>query len=413
LKQIKEFELEITDIAYGGKGVGRFNGKVIFVPHALPGEVVRVKIKKEQPNYTNAIILKILQASPERIDSDCLVPVGADVMGIEQFAQTPGCVYQHFSYQEEIRIKAIQFASFLSDFFTIDKVTSIPAPNHLHYRNKIILHTMDDHGDISLGYCAEKGSEVLDMPSCPLAVDAINDTLCEIRNKSGFYSTIREGMTLTLRSTENDGVSWWRNTPKKNSSWLKEKTVLGNISVPVGSFFQVNMGVTDILIQKVTDIISEYSPDSVVDLYCGCGLFSIAAGKSGISKISGLDCDKNSIDAALYNAKQHDLKNLSFSADFADKGFDRFIENHIAKFDTKLSESVLIIDPPRGGLGRRVRGALQNCDFKAIVYISCAPDTLKRDMVSFDYYGYHIKSAEMLDMFPRTSHFESIVVLEK
>lgn len=406
-----EFELEITEIAFGGRGVGRHEGKVVFVPHVLPGEIVRVLPKKERPKYTSASLQKILKASPERIESDCLVLVGQDTMGKECFAPTPGCTYQYFSYPEEVRVKNRQFAKFLEEY--AEPLAPTPAPDHLNYRNKIILHTMDDHGQISLGYCEEKGSEVLDMPNCPLALPEINNELCEIRNTQGFEKTIRDGMTVTLRYTENDGVVWWRNNPPANASWLKENTAVGKISVPVGSFFQVNMAVADILIGKVMAAIKDLMPDSVIDLYCGCGLFSIAAAQAGVYKISGLDCDDNTINAANYNARQHQLEQACFSASFADKAFGKFIDGHQKRFDSKPEDTVLIVDPPRGGLGKKVRATLKTSSFKAIIYISCAPDTLSRDLQTLHQAGYRVASAEMLDMFPRTSHFESLIVLQR
>jgi len=397
VSKIKEIDIEITNIAYGGKGVGRYDGKVVFVPHVLSGELVRVQLLKEHPKYINAQLVTIIEPSPERIESDCLVFVGRDVMGKKCFAPTPGCVYQTFSYQEELRVKNIQFSEFLNDCTTI--VPSTPSPEQKHYRNKIIFHTMDDHGDIALGYCAEKGHEVLDMPECPLAISEINNTLSEIRNKQGFKQSIRDGMSVTFRYTENDGVIWWRNAPSANASWIKETTVLGKISVPLGSFFQVNNAVADILIDKVIQVLKECNPDSVIDLYCGCGLFSVAAAEAGVARISGLDCDVNSIAAAKYNAKNYGMADAVFSPAFADKGLSLFIEEHIQRTNTTLQETVLILDPPRGGIGRNVRELLK--------------DTLQRDLQIFYNAGYTVLSAEMLDMFPRTSHFESMIVLSK
>ena len=408
----QEFEIEITDIAYGGRGVGRYDGKVIFVPHVLPGEIVKVRQIKEKPNYTLAEVVKILQPSPERIESNCLIPVGKDFTGKEHFVQTPGCAYQNFSYKEEIRVKDNQFKDFIQPLF--DKINPpTVSPKPLHYRNKITLHTMDDHGDISLGYCEEKGINVVDMPACPLAVDEINAELSEIRSKQGFKNTIRDGMTVTLRFTENDGVKWWRNNPQNNASWLKEKTCVGDLSVPCGSFFQVNMAVADIVLKKVTAHIKRFSPFSVIDLYCGCGLFSIASAVAGVDNIAGLDSDPDAVNAARFNAKQQDIGNAFFSSGLAKFGFSKLIEeqNEICNYD--FSKTLLIVDPPRNGLSIRVHEVIKRSDFMGIIYISCAPDTLQRDLQKLTNTGYSIISAEMLDMFPRTSHFESLVVLER
>lgn len=408
---IREFNLEITDIAYGGRGVGRFDGKVVFVPHLLIGEVVQVRKVREFPDYITGEIVSILQPSQERIESDCLISVGKDFTGREHFFKAPGCAYQCFSYEEEIRIKDRQFSGFMQPFC---KSVGSPSasPRHLHYRNKITLHTKDDHGEIALGYCEEKDAAVVDMPVCPLAVEEINAELAEIRSKQGFKNTIREGMTLTLRYTAADGVKWWRNNPPANSSWLKEKLSIGIISVPCGSFFQVNNTVADILLDKVIAQIRKFSPYSVVDLYCGCGLFSIAASIAGVENIAGLDSDPDSIKAARYNAENFGIKQAVFSADFANSGFSKLVDNHKKTCNYELANSLLIVDPPRSGLGKKVLDIIKNCGFMGIIYVSCSPDTLQRDLQDLTRTGYRVISAEMLDMFPRTAHFESLVVLE-
>lgn len=408
----KVFELHITDVAYGGRGIGRYDGEVIFVPHVLPGEVIQARKVRERNNFSVAEVIKIIQPSPHRINSDCLIPVGSDFLGIEHFVQTPGCAYQFFSYDEEVRVKNKQFTEFIGSLFN-DINNPTPAPKHLHYRNKITLHTTDDHGDISLGYCEEKGATVVDMPFCPLAVDEINDKLDEIRSKEGFKSTIREGMTVTLRYTENNGVIWWRNNPPVNSSWLKENTFVGTISVPSGSFFQVNNAVADILLAKVIDQIKGFSPFSVIDLYCGCGLFSMAAAIAGVPNIVGLDSDPDAIKAAGFNAKNQGVQNAVFFADSADLGFSRLVENHGKLCNYDMSKTLLIVDPPRNGIAKQVHEVIKHSGFMGIIYISCSPDTLQRDLEKLNKIGYRVASAEMLDMFPRTAHFESLVVLTK
>lgn len=406
-----EYEIEIESIAYGGSGVGRReDGKVVFVKYVLPGERVLVKEKKERKDYVRAEVVRILESSPERIESNCLLPVGVDGIGNECFARTPGCVYQEYSYEEELKIKNRQFREFIGDDSNI--LDPLASPKVLHYRNKITLHVTDDHGDISLGYNEEKGQDVIDVERCPLAKKEINEKLCELRSDPGFKKTIREGMTFTLRFTENDGVHYWRNNPPSNASWLKEKTCLGNISVPMGSFFQVNSFVSDILIEKVQNAVKEFSPKGVMDLYCGCGLFSIAAAQTGVEIITGLDSDEASIKAAGYNAEKYNIKDAVFIANFADKGFEDFLMEHKRRTLWDLSDTLLIVDPPRSGLGKRVKNALKENRCKGIIYISCSPDTLRRDINFLKENGYKIQSAEMLDMFPRTSHFESLVVLK-
>ena len=406
------YDVEIESVAYGGSGVGRRDdGKIIFVRDALPGELVQVREKKEKQDYVKCELVKVLRSSQYRQDSDCLIPVGRDGIGTERFTPTPGCVYHRFTYDEEIRVKQKQFEQFLGDRAEI--LQPVPSPEHLNYRNKITLHVSDDHGDITVGYKEEQGQEAVDMEFCPLANPAINEKLCELRKNPGFKQSVREGMTLTLRYTANDGVLYWRNSPPSNLSWLKEETVLGTVSVPAGSFFQVNPYVSDLLIEKVMNEIKSFKATSLVDLYCGCGLFSIAASKCGINTVTGLDSDEASINAAGYNAKQHGISEASFFAGSADKIFTDVMEAHLGKTDAAPEDCVLLIDPPRAGIGRRIRHQIKNYPFKGIIYISCAPDTLSRDIKILENCGFRARTAQMLDMFPRTSHFESLTILDK
>jgi 23S rRNA (uracil1939-C5)-methyltransferase/tRNA (uracil-5-)-methyltransferase len=412
MKKKEILTIPITDIAYGGKGIARkADGKVIFVPHTLTGEIVEITIKRQFTDYDEGEIVKIVKPSPKRIQSNCMVYAGTDVMGKIHYTRTPGCVYQDFSYSEELNTKEKQFTNFLNEFCD-NFLPTIQSPKQLHYRNKIILHAMNDHGDITLGYREEKGSDVIDIKQCPLAKDEINEKLQEIRNKQGFFSSLHDGMTLTLRKDQNQ-VNWWRNAPSQKASWLKEQTIIGSMSVPMGGFFQINNDVTDILIEKVIEAIKAFAPKSLIDLYCGCGLFSLAAYAAGVNKISGIDCVEQAIAAAQYNAKQHNIPSAIFTANSADKGFESLMEQHEKNFNTKISDTVLIVDPPRNGMGRNVRKLIRKTDFKGIIYISCAPDTLRRDLKILRSTGYVVKSAQMFDMFPRTAHFESMVVLER
>jgi tRNA/tmRNA/rRNA uracil-C5-methylase (TrmA/RlmC/RlmD family) len=220
-------------------------------------------------------------------------------------------------------------------------------------------------------------------------------------------------MTFSLRRTHNDGVVFWRNKPKKNASWLKERTILGDVSVPISGFFQVNPEVADILIGRVVETIAEFAPKSIVDLYCGCGLFSLAAAEAGVERVSGLDSDEATIAAARYNAEKAGLQDASFAAKPAEKGFKDLLAEHKSAMGGSLSDTLLVADPPRNGLARNVKGSIAASDLRGIIYISCSPDTLSRDICELARSGFKVRSAGMLDMFPRTAHFESLVVLER
>ncbi|MCK5843126.1 MAG: class I SAM-dependent RNA methyltransferase [Victivallales bacterium] len=417
-----KIEMEISSIAYGGKGVGRAaDGKVVFVPGVLPDEVALVELVKEHSDYYDGKVVELTQASKNRVDSSCMVPSGADNTGKEYFVPVPGCVYQNFSYKEEMKVKNAQFTEFIeravADSESSDREIRfeqpVASPKDLNYRNKATFHAVDDKGDMMLGYHEEGSHAIVEMPECPLSHPDINAALREFRETKGFRKTLRDGMTLTFRRTEHDGVLFWRNNPKKNASWLKESTVLGNISVPQAGFFQVNPPVADILIERVVAAVADFAPKSVFDLYCGCGLFSLAAAKAGVECIAGLDSDRDAIPAATYNAKTAGLSDATFFSKIAERGFKGALADHNEKMGGTLSDSIIIVDPPRAGLARNVKSTITNSDLKGIVYISCSPDTLSRDIRELAKFGFSVRSTGMLDMFPRTSHFESLTILER
>jgi len=402
------FDFKIDKVAYGGKGLGKVSGKVFFVPGVLPGEHVQVKEQKEKESYSTSNLDKILEASPRRIDPDPRFEFIPDSKLLKPTPYSPGFTYYYTDYEYEVELKNEQFHNMidrLSDADTSVCLDPIPSPNPTDYRNKIILHALLDEGEIKFGYYREGNQMVMDLPVCPLAHPEINKVLTELREDPHFVHTLKDGMSITIRYTENDGAMYWRNKPNKKDSWLKEKTILGDISVPKGCFFQVNPACCDILINTVSEMIDKIKPASVVDLYCGAGIFAIAAAARGVKNVVGIDCEDKSIVAAKYNASSRGFDNCRFVAGDAEKLTNQTLRN------VDPENTVLIIDPPRNGLGRKARGAIKACGIKHIIYISCGPDTLMRDLKDLLRKGYELKSSQMVDMFPRTSHFETISYL--
>ena len=392
------FKIEIEDLTFGGAGIGRIDGKVCFVPRVLPGEKVEVEIKKEKPDYYTSRLLKVLEPAPERIEEEC--PFGSFC---------PGCAYQHCSYKYENELKDRQMRDFLTRSLPVDNcefgVWQAPE-KPLGYRNKLVLHVEKDGARTLLGYIHEGNQTVLDVPACPLACEPINEKLSELRSSKGFFHSLHKGQTFTLRYTRQAGVSYWRNAPKAGLSWLKEELPFGNFSVPAGSFHQVNPFGSAALIENTTAVLQREKPEAVIDLYCGSGLFGVTAALAGVSRVLGIEIDKQAVESARYNLNQHGLKNAEIIAADAAKVFDEAVE--------KLPESaILIVDPPRGGLGKKVKRGIAQSKLKGLIYVSCSPDTLGRDLKMFHNNGFSLKYARMINMFPRTSHFETFTYLTR
>ncbi len=397
----KNIKLKILDLVYPGKGLARVEGCVVFIRGVLPGEVVTARIIKQRKNYAVAELISIEEPSPFRIEPIC--PLAGTC---------PGCSYQHIDYEEELRIKEAQFINLLQRIGHIEEppcLPAVPSPLPLGYRNKITLHASCDFTisaakghRTSLGYFALDNRSVIDIPSCPLAVDDINHQLQKLRGDRKFISGLNDGQNLSLRYTRTDGTVFWAEGTHPENTRLTEETCLGSIQVSYKSFFQVNIQIADALIERVMEIISEIQPAAVIDLYCGVGLFALAAGKAGVPAVLGIDRNKSAIRAARRNAKNLDLPGLRFEMMTARDGL---------KFGLKPLESgetTLIVDPPRAGLPKEIISLIVEYKPAAVIYISCAPDTLARDAARLSPAGYRIKDTRIFDMFPRPPYFESV-----
>ncbi len=406
------FDVVIESVVFGGKGLARVDNKVVFVPDVLPGEEVRIRFKKYKSDYVEGELLKILKPSRLRkaAPEGFLMPETSLVKA--PLAYSPGYCYYYTTYANEIKLKQTQFAAFWEKHPTFKKKImqkAIVSPEDTHYRNKIKLNFQNDHGMRELGYVMADNQSVLDLPACALARPEINAMLQELRAKSGFMHSLQPRMALTLRYTPYNGVTVWRNQPAHNASWLKEESCLGTISTPQGSFYQVNVPVANMLIQQVQAWLTQIQADAVFDLYCGSGIFALAAGALPTPPefVAGIDLDPNTIAAARYNAKNLEMPHLRFERGTADKIFESYGET------LRGANACIIVDPPRTGLHPRLGHQIANSGVKNLIYVSCSPDTLMRDLVRLARAGYVPQETRMADMFPRTPHFETLTLLRK
>ena len=398
------FELEITDIAFGGNGLGRKDGFVYFVPGTLPGELILAEETARKKNFGTARLIEILRSSQNRITPLCPLALDPCKNTKNALGHCPGCSYQHVKYDEEIKIKNRQLENFIRHNLKIDPATvmdaPMPSPSDLNYRNKIVLHLSKN----ILGYFADDNDSIIDVMNCPIADPEINAKLAEIRTDLNKYSGSSD---ITFRYTRKDQVQFWiENSPVDGV--LEEETALGTLEVPCKSFFQVNLKCADLLAAETVKMAKDSSASSLVDLYCGCGFFSITAAKSGIESVIGVDSDPDTIKSAVKNAVTHGLAD---KCRFSAKSAEIFMTENSRKM--KTDETVVLLDPPRGGLSLKLKNQLISTGVKKIIYISCAPDMMARDMKFLCECGFKLKKARLFDMFPRTSHFETIAHLEK
>ncbi len=398
----KSIELTVEKIVYSGKGLARHEGFVVFIPDVLPGERVLAEIVVRHKRHADARLIRVLDASPERTVPCC------PLYGI-----CPGCVYQHACYGEEIRVKHDQLVNFLERTAawqnSVVVADPVPSPLEIGYRNKIVLHTRAcTPGAVpAVGYIGKDNQTLLDIAACPLALPAINQRLAELRSESAFMNTLPDGEDLTLRHTVEDGTLVWFGERSSGKERLTEPSPWGPMRVPRRGFFQVNPALIPALTEGVQTALSVIRPDTVVDLYCGSGLLSLAAGHAGASRVVGVDIEERAIRFARANARKLGKGEHVFVA-------GRVLDQlpHILK-DIDQTRTTLIADPPRRGMERPILDLIGASALPTLLYVSCAADTLARDLNRLATFGFRLRSVRLLDMFPRTPYFETLAVLTR
>lgn len=421
-------ELTISDIAFGGAGVARLDGAVYFVPGTCLGERVRAVVSETRSSFRKARLLEVLEPSPDRLATpDCLLRIN------DSFRPLPAAVYAHLSYAEEIRCKNAQLLGFLTRQAGISDAAErllppVPSPKITHYRNKATLHCAPRvlpgtgcSGKI-LGYVLEDNQTVFDVTACPLSVSAINAELASIRNDLAFWRYIRPGDDLVLRWTRRCGAVVYvnrKNQPHQPMPPLLEDTpILGSIEVPAKGFFQTNPEIGSALVKTVASHIESLHPDRFIDFYSGVGVFGLSMAKLGVPETIGVDSGSDVIRAANQNARK---LGLASRASFHCADVAAAANDVLSRYAGP--GSCVLVDPPRDGLAprspyarsreMRVLQALCTHPADTLIYVSCNPSTLARDLVFLKEGGYHLQSATLFDMFPRTAHFETVALLSR
>ena len=391
----------IAKNVYGGDGLGRLgDGRVVFVPGAFAGENVKAEIVEEKKHFVKARLVEIVEASPDRIAVDAAKTV-------------PGMVYAALSPAGEMKVKEDQ----LRDFFEraripVGEFRSAPLPppaSFAHYRNKVVYHFAKQKGQWVIGYRTEPSHEIVEVLEDPLAVPEINAELPAIRRTvlalltqgpmAVRKETERKG-NVTIRWTKRSGVKWWVGDAPKGLV-LKETTCGFDFEVPADGFYQVNPAVGEALVEAV---VAEYAKGQVtapevLDLYCGVGVFGLCC---QAPKLVGVESGHQAIDFAKRNAAAQ-KRPAKFYAEQVGRNVNRLPLN---------ARTTVIVDPPRGGMEPNVPKALAKCAAPRIIYVSCDPATLMRDLKTLAA-GYDVESVRWFNMFPRTARFETLVVLHK
>jgi 23S rRNA (uracil1939-C5)-methyltransferase len=410
----------VETLAYGGDGLARVGGRVVFIPETAPGDTVRFRVAEVKKNFARAVALELLEASPARAEPCCRVP-DPDT-GVP--ARVPGCVYDHLDYAAEVAAKQRQLEGFIRRLpgcadTPFDAPFASPAP--LHYRNKITLHLQQGR----LGYRQEPSHRVLDLPACPLACGEINALLSRLREPDALRA-LPDDADVVLRHTPHDGAVWFPAVSRLPSAvsgnflpvascslpvpcyllHLTFDSLAGPLLVPRDGFYQVNPSVGEALAHAVqTWFAGLPGTPELLDLYCGVGVFGLACLRAGGARLTGVESGRAAVAAARRNAEALGLRAEFRCAALGREGFDpRGLLREPAR-------AACIVDPPREGLAPAVAAALAASGIRRLLYVSCDPATLARDLAVLLRGGYRVERVRLFDMFPRTAHFETMAEL--
>lgn len=442
--------LSITGMTAEGLGVGRHEGMAVFVPLSAPGDELRVKIVKVAKNYAYGKLLEPLSPSPDRIEADCPV-----------FSQCGGCCYRHISYEAEKRIKWERVRDALSRIGGLEDLPLRPilgAESRDHYRNKALLPlgTAAD-GALTMGFYAVNSHRIVDCASCLLQPEEMNAAMAAFRNWEKQYgdpvyqeeSHTGRMRRLYLRKGEKTGefmacvvvngnglhheqelVSALKaavpgltsvvinsHREKTNVALGKKcRTVWGKETIqdelcglrfhlsPL-SFYQVNRTQAERLYEKAAEYAGLTGRETVLDLYCGAGTIGLSMANRA-KKIIGVEIVPEAIENARQNAADNGITNAEFLCGDAAKAAAELASRN-------ERPDVVILDPPRKGCSPELIETVVQFAPQRIVYVSCDPATLARDLKRFLELGYPPQEATPVDMFPATAHVECVCLLTK
>ncbi len=429
-----EIELAITTLTNRGVGLGRVQlptpapqsdalildtGKpdtstpepgagswVVMVPFSLPGERVRARVFRNQKNFSEADLVEVLTPSPDRVEPRCLV-----------FGQCGGCQYQHLNYEGQLTWKRQQVVELLEHLAGIRHPVNpvIGSPAQFGYRSKITPHFQihPRSADATpatrfpIGFLQQgTRSTIADVPQCPIATDAINRKLTEVRADVQARLTRQEfkkGATLLLRHAEEGVVTAHDAVIHEVIPQPGDRPDL-RLHFLARDFFQNNPFILPAFTNYVREQAAATGAQQLVDAYCGSGLFALALAPD-FEAVAGVEISETSVQFATENARANGITNATFRAGdaaaiFADLRFDP-------------ADTVMVIDPPRKGCDESFLQQLFAFGPRAVVYVSCDPATQMRDLVHFKEAGYAITAVQPFDLFPQTRHLECIVSLCK
>ncbi|MBV7271615.1 23S rRNA (uracil(1939)-C(5))-methyltransferase RlmD [Clostridiaceae bacterium UIB06] len=460
IEKNKEYVLNISSMGYEGEGVGKIEDFTIFVPNALLGEKVKAKIVKVNKNFAFGKLVDIIEQSSERVEPVCSI-----------YKRCGGCQLQHYSYKEQLKFKRERVKACMERIGKLKVVgidsnekdnavvvhDTIGMDNPYRYRNKVQLPVGKNGKDVTIGFYAARSHEIIHMDTCNIQDEIADEVVKLIKAWSEKYAiepyneeahqgiirhvmirkAFKTGETMVVLVTKNlniPHVDKLVRTITENIAGIKSiiqnindkrtnvilgqqcKTLWGEdtISDYIGdfkfnisalSFFQVNPIQTETLYSKALEYADLTGNETVFDAYCGTGTISLFLSQRA-KKVYGVEIIPEAIENAIENAKQNNVNNVEFIVGQSEKVIPKLIEKGV-------KADVVVVDPPRKGCESILLEAIAKMGPERVVYVSCDPGTLARDLKIMDELGYKTLEIQPVDMFPQTAHVECVAKLVK
>jgi 23S rRNA (uracil1939-C5)-methyltransferase len=431
----EQLEVEIESLAFGGRGVARMDGYVVFVAGALPGDRVRAEVTKAKRRFAEARTVELLRPSADRVADRC----------VHEGEPCPGAPWQGLSYERQIAHKSDQVDEALRrigdlDGFELEQIEA--ADEQWRYRNKLEYSFGERDGEPVLGFHARgRWDLIVGVEDCLLASERGNAARNEVRDWARLESipaydrrarrgvlrnlVVREGrrtgqlqtrlVTTATRfpkppvdlhtAIEGDSGSTEGPTGALGEERLREELCGLRLEMSHGAFFQTNTEMAERLYAVAAEYAGLSGSERVFDLYCGIGTIGLSMAKQA-GEVWGLEIVPEAIADAEANAERNEIGNARFVAASARTGVRPLLEQ-AGKPD------VVVIDPPRAGLSQKIVRRVLECEAKRIVYVSCNPTTLAPNAAQLVEAGYTLRRVKPVDMFPQTPHIECVALLEK
>lgn len=448
VKKNEYVTLTFEDLTHEGNGVGKVGGYPLFVPNGLPGEEAVVKVIKVNKNFGFGKLIELKNISEERVDPTCHVHCG-------------GCQLQHMSYNLQLQMKQNQVRNVMKKIGHLEHVPIHPIigmDNPFHYRNKVQIPVGEKDGKLITGYYQKRSHRIVeDLDTCSSQADEINEILPEVKkivNRIGIeaydeenhrgvlrhimirtgYATKETMLVLVTKTNKLPGKeiliqeltdkfpdikSIVQNiNDQRTNLILGEKTKvlwgeeyihdkIGELTFAISakSFYQVNPVQTKVLYDKALEYAKIDENDVVIDAYCGIGTISLFLAQKA-KKVYGVEVVPEAIHDAKANAKLNGMNNVEFVVGQAEKIMPEWKREG-------LDPDVIVVDPPRKGCAPEFLEAMIEMEPKRIVYVSCNPSTLARDLRILEDGGYRTNEVQPVDMFPNTTHVEAIALIQR